>query len=43
MIDMDIMKLVHAAHMYAEQLYAGDAKRLTDSANRLASQSVYHG
>lgn len=38
----DIMGLVHAAHMHAEQLAAPESKKLMDSANRLADQAVYY-
>jgi hypothetical protein len=38
----DAINLVHAAHTHAEGLLPIEAKRLVDSANRLASQTVHY-
>jgi GH15 family glucan-1,4-alpha-glucosidase len=34
----DIVNLIHAAHMYADTLYPTEAKRYTDSADRMSDQ-----
>jgi hypothetical protein len=38
----DAINLVHAAHTHAERLLPVESKRLVDSANRLASQTVHY-
>jgi hypothetical protein len=38
----DAINLVHAAHTHAERLLPVESKRLIDSANRLASQTVHY-
>jgi len=39
----DAINLVHAAHTHAEGLLPAESKRLVDSANRLANQTVHYG
>ena len=38
----DAINLVHAAHVHAEKLLPVESKRLIDSANRLAGQTVHY-
>jgi hypothetical protein len=38
----DAINLAHAAHVYAEGLLPIEAKRLMESANRLAGQTVHY-